>query len=228
MGPARAELLTVVIESHGLKRTVRAAGELDLSTSEQLYDALKRAGEYGSGPVVLELQELTFIDASGLGAIARANHDLGERFSVASASPFVRRVLAITGLDHELRLANEAHGEAGESNVDYIRRLWAVWAADAGAFADLLPKAVELRPWQRRGTVLHGGGELIEFSRSPGVDPVQATSFSPVGDNVLIRLDLRCADGTSKEIWSLCQFDGATLVRAMNFDSRAEALEHAA
>ena len=66
------------------------------------------------------------------------------------------------------------------------------------------------------------------FARSPGIAPVQATSFMPVGDDVLVRLELRGADGTSKEIWSLCQFNGTTLVRAMNFESRAEALTHAA
>jgi anti-sigma B factor antagonist len=97
MSPARAELLTVVVERRGRDVIVRAAGELDLSTAPQLYDALRRAGEDASARLILELGQLTFIDASGLSAIARVSHELGERFTLAPPPPFVRRVLAIAG-----------------------------------------------------------------------------------------------------------------------------------
>lgn len=74
-------------------------GELDASTLPTL--AAQWLGEPGS-LVVLDLQQLTFIDSSGLGAIHAARQHVtndGGMLVVSRPNPTVHRVLEITGLD---------------------------------------------------------------------------------------------------------------------------------
>lgn len=230
----RGNLLEVAVELSPGTIVVRAAGELDMSSCAQLAEALTEAAQRpGDLPLRLDLRHLTFIDARGLGVIVRASGELGERFSMSTLTPFVQRVFEITGLHETLPISRDADSgdsgdEAARDNLDYVRRLWTAWLADVTTFAGLIADDVEFRPWQSHGHVLHGSGEVLEFSRGPGVCPVQATAFSSVGDDVLVRLELRLSDGSVKELWSLCQFRGSTFVGAITFDRKADALAAAA
>ena len=74
-------------------------GELDASTSRKLAEQL--VGLPGS-LIVVELDELTFIDSSGLGVIHEARRIAikdGGHLVVCRPRPMVYRVLEITGLD---------------------------------------------------------------------------------------------------------------------------------
>ena len=83
-------------------RAFRLVGELDLSTVQILVDRLSVIVE-GAGDVELDASQLTFIDSSGLhGLVTIAQKLAGHgRLIIQHAHPFVRNVLAITGLDRQ-------------------------------------------------------------------------------------------------------------------------------
>lgn len=75
-------------------------GELDLASAPILDERL--AG-LGTGPVALDVREVTFIDSSGLSIVIAGMHrarDRGERLIVvADEDGPVQRIMALTGLD---------------------------------------------------------------------------------------------------------------------------------
>jgi anti-sigma B factor antagonist len=80
---------------------VSVAGEVDLSTSPPLRDALERAVSLGPN-VVVDLSEVTFLDSTGLGDLVRARESAlskGGQLHLVLTQPRIRRVLEITGLD---------------------------------------------------------------------------------------------------------------------------------
>jgi anti-sigma B factor antagonist len=85
----------------GAERTVvTAAGEVDLATAGEIGDTLR--AELATGPVLLDLSELTFMDSSGvrvldaiLGACAQEGWDLRVRRELHE---HVRQVLEMTAL----------------------------------------------------------------------------------------------------------------------------------
>ena len=80
-------------------RTVLAVeGELDLYTSPLVVDAIDMAATRGA--VVLDLRPLTFIDASGVGAILSAHQRLetGPGLSLVPGPANVQRVFELCGL----------------------------------------------------------------------------------------------------------------------------------
>jgi anti-sigma B factor antagonist len=82
---------------------VSVAGEVDLSTSPPLRDALEQAVAQGPS-VVVDLSEVTFLDSTGLGDLVRAKEaarSLGGELNLVLTQPRIRRVLEITGLDSE-------------------------------------------------------------------------------------------------------------------------------
>ena len=89
---------------------VKVKGELDLSTSRELDETLRREMEPGRR-IVVDLSELAFIDSTGLNtliAALRASDADGGGLAVSPSLPAqVRRVLEITGLNKVLPLAAE-------------------------------------------------------------------------------------------------------------------------
>ena len=89
---------------------VQVRGELDLSTSPQLDEALRREIDAGKR-VVVDLSEIAFIDSSGLNtliAALRASSSNGAALMVSSSLPAqVQRVLEVTGLTAVLPIAAE-------------------------------------------------------------------------------------------------------------------------
>ena len=80
-------------------------GELDLATADLVADRLRRLREHGAG-VVLDLDELSFIDAAGLRVILTAANDArndGWAFAVTRGSAPVRRLFAIVHAETHLR-----------------------------------------------------------------------------------------------------------------------------
>jgi anti-anti-sigma factor len=75
-------------------------GELDLLTAPVLEDALVSV-ESRTEPIVVDLSDLSFMDVSGLRALALAGRrarEKGCRFAVTKCSPMVRRLLELTGM----------------------------------------------------------------------------------------------------------------------------------
>lgn len=84
------------IEAEG--GTVRLYGEIDLATAPKLAVVLRTLG---GGDVVIDMAEVTFIDAAGLTVLveAKRRRNGAGTMIIGSASPFVRRVFEITGLE---------------------------------------------------------------------------------------------------------------------------------
>src|SRR5260221_14489386 len=82
-----------------------AIGDIDVAGGP-LVDAAILEGESGL-PVVIDLTEVTFIDSSGLRSLLSASRRAGERGTeviLRSPSAAVRRLLAITGTEGQVRI----------------------------------------------------------------------------------------------------------------------------
>jgi anti-sigma B factor antagonist len=79
-------------------------GELDIATAPELVSMLCRMRRRGHA-VVLDLDEVTFMDSTGLSALLdayRESQSDGWAFSVRAASPAVWRVLELAGVGRML------------------------------------------------------------------------------------------------------------------------------
>ena len=84
------------------KATVRIRGELDIATADQAYAYLRDVVDNQDGPVLMNLSELSFCDAAGLGVLARvAGHArrAGRSLKLIAARPSLLRIMRITGMD---------------------------------------------------------------------------------------------------------------------------------
>jgi anti-sigma B factor antagonist len=82
----------------GSTTTVIACGELDLAARDALRDALAPL----DGAVVVDLEQVTFLDSSCIGVLAGAGQRLQERggdLRVRNPAEVPRRALEITGLE---------------------------------------------------------------------------------------------------------------------------------
>ena len=83
------------------------AGEIDISTVAQLRERLYELADKG-GTLVVDLNRVTFIDSSGLGALvgtARRVAEHGGSLYAVCAQPQPRRLLWTTGVDKRIPLA---------------------------------------------------------------------------------------------------------------------------
>jgi anti-sigma B factor antagonist len=97
----------VTIEQRGAAVHVSMVGELDISTATRLEDDLRRIEAEGPELIVLDLQQLTFMDSTGLRLLitadARARED-GRRVAIVQGNEMVQRVLRLTRLDERLTI----------------------------------------------------------------------------------------------------------------------------
>ncbi len=83
------------------------SGDLDLSTLDQLKEALDGRLDGGADLVVLDLRELTFLDSSGLRLILGLQAGVDEgggRLVLVKGPRRVHRVLELTRADEELEI----------------------------------------------------------------------------------------------------------------------------
>jgi anti-anti-sigma factor len=82
--------------------TVRVRGELDIATADQAYAYLRDVVDSQTGSVTMNLAELSFCDAAGLGVLAKvAGHARrsGRPLKLTAVRPGLLRIMAITGMD---------------------------------------------------------------------------------------------------------------------------------
>jgi anti-anti-sigma factor len=82
--------------------TVQVRGELDIATADQAYAYLRDVMDQQDGSVIMNLADLTFCDAAGLGVLARvARHArrTGRSLKLTAARPALLRIMRITGMD---------------------------------------------------------------------------------------------------------------------------------
>jgi anti-sigma B factor antagonist len=77
---------------------VDITGEIDITSSGALSDELLDAARSGTGPIIVNLGRVSFLDSSGLHALVVARETAGPRLQVGTVNPVVRRVLEMTSL----------------------------------------------------------------------------------------------------------------------------------
>jgi anti-sigma B factor antagonist len=80
---------------------VRIAGEVDMATAPQITDAARNAIAAGAREVRLDMAEVTFLDATGIGRLLVAQRDAADHdvlLRVVDAHHRVVLVLEITGV----------------------------------------------------------------------------------------------------------------------------------
>jgi anti-sigma B factor antagonist len=90
-------------------RGCRLSGEIDFTSSGAVQSTLLAMILPGGGTVVADLSQVTFLDSSGLGVLVQAHRTALERGNrlVVVASPPVRKLLRLTGLDTVLETYDE-------------------------------------------------------------------------------------------------------------------------
>jgi anti-sigma B factor antagonist len=85
--------------------TVRLHGELDVATVPLISEAIESSRVDGSSSLVIDLQDLSFMDSSGIALLVQlANR--AESVRVRNPLPNVRRVFELTGLVRHFGLAD--------------------------------------------------------------------------------------------------------------------------
>lgn len=89
-------------------REIALSGEFDVATAPCLATAIAGFQRVADGDITVRLDDLTFIDAAGLGALGSASSsqaDRGERLTVTGADARVRRLFLLGKLDELLNTA---------------------------------------------------------------------------------------------------------------------------
>jgi len=92
-------------EQHNNALSLYVGGELDIASLPALEETLLSAVSNGNAEIVVDLERVTFIDASGLGAFIRAADratEGGRSFAIVRPPPFVRKILTLTGTTYLL------------------------------------------------------------------------------------------------------------------------------
>jgi anti-sigma B factor antagonist len=95
------------LQPRGATRVYALVGELDLATAPDLRDVLFAAVRSGARRLVLDLADLTFIDATGIGALLAVRQlamSSDGALAVANVSKHVARIFDITGVAGPLNM----------------------------------------------------------------------------------------------------------------------------
>jgi len=98
--PAPPAFLEIVTYSAGNRTVVAVSGEIDIDTEQTLQHALRLALARSPGGVDLDLTGVGFCDCSGLNVLLRVRRLAladGRTLGVRALSPWVERLLALTG-----------------------------------------------------------------------------------------------------------------------------------
>lgn len=97
-----AERLTIDVSTENDTAVARLAGELDIVTAETCKRRLSSVVDDGATSLRLDLNDLAFIDSSGLGALVAVHHHAvaaDAALELTGVSAQVRRLMQITRLD---------------------------------------------------------------------------------------------------------------------------------
>jgi len=146
--PADLQFTTRWMNGH---QVVAIAGDIDACTAPAMLayvlNAADSDGGVGGSDLVMDLSAVTFMDASGLSALTRADggaRQAGRQLRLAAPTARVTRLLAITHLDlhFDLYPSTEAATSHGASQPDSLASGTAVMPAClTSAPADLEPAA---------------------------------------------------------------------------------------
>jgi anti-sigma B factor antagonist len=93
--------LRIEVRHDGGRAVLALEGELDMASADRLQQAIDDEALHAETSIVLDLEELQFIDSTGLRVILRALEHCrgrGQEFAITRGSPQVQRLLSITGV----------------------------------------------------------------------------------------------------------------------------------
>lgn len=100
--------MTLEIDARTEAGTARVVlrGDADMATAPALRQALDELVDAGAREIVLDCQELEFLDSSGIGVLVATRALLGDDGALVLEAPRsnVRKVLEVTGVDRELSI----------------------------------------------------------------------------------------------------------------------------
>lgn len=100
----------LVTSSHGHKELILKLDveRLDMTVADQVKANLKAAADASSDLVVIDMDQVTFVDSSGLSVLVSLRKHLGAERSLRlkNTAPFVEKALRLTHLDKVFGLAN--------------------------------------------------------------------------------------------------------------------------
>lgn len=92
----------IVLSIDTTRSSAALTGELDIAHTARLQGVLDRLRGDGHLDIMIDIGGLHFVDAAGLGVLARAHSEFGAaggRVVLTRAQPWHRRLLALTALD---------------------------------------------------------------------------------------------------------------------------------
>jgi anti-anti-sigma factor len=93
--------LDVRLISDGDQHTLNLVGELDLTSAVEVQQVIERLCANGTYRIEVDLDEVIFIDCTGMRALLRAHSLCAQReigFRITAASPTVERLFLLTGI----------------------------------------------------------------------------------------------------------------------------------
>ena len=111
--------LVVQVDDRDGWAVARASGDLDLTTAPRLRERIVQVIAGGQPQVVLDLQEVDFVDSTGLGVLVgllKRTRSQGGDLRLVSTRTGLRKILELTALERALPLAatvEEALSEPG-------------------------------------------------------------------------------------------------------------------
>ena len=93
--------LNLSIQRHDDRALIQIGGEVDLATCPQLRAALVELVDRGFHQLIVDLEQVSFLDCAGIGMLVDARRRVqvhGGSLKLVRPRPFVRRVLALTGM----------------------------------------------------------------------------------------------------------------------------------
>jgi anti-sigma B factor antagonist len=115
------DLLRVTVEPLEDARLIRAAGELDMSSTPTLRHELE-AARHDAVTALLDLSAVTFIDSTGLHLLLEASRGAGRTdwsFFIVRSSTAVQRLIEITHTGDLLALVEPADGRSVASEPSW-------------------------------------------------------------------------------------------------------------
>jgi anti-anti-sigma factor len=100
-----ADQLRIDVRQDSGRVILTLVGELDMASSELLEQAVASEDVLGESMVVLDLQQLQFIDSTGLRVILTTLdrcRERGQEFAITPGSEQVQRLLSVTGVAEHL------------------------------------------------------------------------------------------------------------------------------
>lgn len=93
--------MELVIKNHHAIDVICISGRLDLVSSSTLKDTIRQRLSERRAQIVIDMEKVTFINSSGLGALISSLRDVrvsGGRIALCQLEPYIEEIFTITNL----------------------------------------------------------------------------------------------------------------------------------